>query len=207
MTRPSDRAIAEAVRSLWGERELTDDAYDTIMLRATELDASGQTDKAVAEVACAGVMGVRFYENCNYGCSLPIGTKLYTHPPVESAQEGFVRVPREPTPEMISAGFDVLEVGHDTLIANGFRNGNEARAAVYRAMLAAAPNCAPAEGGGGVVTLTLPPENCRERLRAEGKPYPRSSCQACGKFAPKWKECEPIMAAIAAKAAKDSGND
>lgn len=24
------------------------------------------------------------------------------------------------------------------------------------------------------------PANCRERLRAEGKPYPRSSCGACG---------------------------
>lgn len=38
-----------------------------------------------------------------------------------------------------------------------------------------------------------PPENCRQRLMREGKPYPRSSCQACGKFSPRWKECDAAL--------------
>lgn len=37
------------------------------------------------------------------------------------------------------------------------------------------------------------PDNCRQRLRAEGKPYPRSSCAACGKFSPKWRECDAAL--------------
>lgn len=40
-----------------------------------------------------------------------------------------------------------------------------------------------------------PPENCRQRLAAEGKPYPRSSCAVCGKFSPKWRECDAALAA------------
>lgn len=40
-----------------------------------------------------------------------------------------------------------------------------------------------------------PPENCRQRLAAEGKPYPRSSCTVCGKFSPKWRECDAALAA------------
>lgn len=38
------------------------------------------------------------------------------------------------------------------------------------------------------------PASCRQRLAAEGKPYPRSSCSVCGKFSPKWKECDAILA-------------
>lgn len=44
-----------------------------------------------------------------------------------------------------------------------------------------------------------PPENCRQRLAAEGKPYPRSSCAVCGKFSPKWRECDAAIAAHRAK--------
>jgi hypothetical protein len=40
---------------------------------------------------------------------------------------------------------------------------------------------------------SAPPSTCRERLRAEGKMYPRSSCEACGKWAPKWKECSAAL--------------
>jgi hypothetical protein len=39
------------------------------------------------------------------------------------------------------------------------------------------------------------PENCRQRLLKEGKPYSRSSCDACGKWAPRWKECDGALAA------------
>ncbi|WP_163007868.1 hypothetical protein [Pseudomonas viridiflava] len=38
------------------------------------------------------------------------------------------------------------------------------------------------------------PANCRQRLAAEGKPYPRSSCASCGQFSPKWRECESMLA-------------
>lgn len=34
------------------------------------------------------------------------------------------------------------------------------------------------------------PKNCRQYLIAEGKAYPKSSCAACGKFSPRWKECD-----------------
>lgn len=37
------------------------------------------------------------------------------------------------------------------------------------------------------------PNNCRQRLAAEGKPYPRSSCDACGSLAPKWRECDAAI--------------
>lgn len=56
-------------------------------------------------------------------------------------------------------------------------------------MLAGAP-AAPAAGA--------PPENCRQRLATEGKPYPRSSCTVCGKFSPKWRECDAALAANSA---------
>ncbi len=38
------------------------------------------------------------------------------------------------------------------------------------------------------------PANCRQRLAAEGKPYPKSSCASCGQFSPKWRECESMLA-------------
>jgi hypothetical protein len=41
---------------------------------------------------------------------------------------------------------------------------------------------------------------CRQRMAAEGLPYPRSSCYSCGQFSPKWSECE---ARIAGRAHKD----
>ncbi|RMS09266.1 hypothetical protein ALP72_03599 [Pseudomonas coronafaciens pv. coronafaciens] len=37
------------------------------------------------------------------------------------------------------------------------------------------------------------PVNCRQRLAAEGKPYPRSSCASCGQFSPNWRECESML--------------
>lgn len=36
---------------------------------------------------------------------------------------------------------------------------------------------------------------CRQRLAAEGKPYPRSSCAICGAFSPKWRECDALIEA------------
>lgn len=41
------------------------------------------------------------------------------------------------------------------------------------------------------------PANCRQRLAAEGKPYPRSSCAVCGKFSPRWRECDAALNAAA----------
>lgn len=57
-------------------------------------------------------------------------------------------------------------------------------------MLAAAPAAAAADA---------PPENCRQRLASEGKPYPKSSCAACGQFSPKWRECDAALAGHRAK--------
>ena len=36
---------------------------------------------------------------------------------------------------------------------------------------------------------------CRQRMAAEGLPYPRSSCYSCGQFSPKWSECDALIAA------------
>ncbi len=38
-----------------------------------------------------------------------------------------------------------------------------------------------------------PPATCRQRLAAEGKPYPRSSCQSCGQLSPNWRECDALI--------------
>ena len=39
----------------------------------------------------------------------------------------------------------------------------------------------------------MPPTNCRQRLSHEGKNYPRSSCEVCGKWSPKWRECDAAI--------------
>ena len=36
---------------------------------------------------------------------------------------------------------------------------------------------------------------CRRRMAAEGLPYPRSSCYSCGKFSPKSRDCDALIAA------------
>lgn len=38
------------------------------------------------------------------------------------------------------------------------------------------------------------PENCRQRLAAEGKSYAKSNCAVCGQFSPRWKECDAVLA-------------
>lgn len=35
-----------------------------------------------------------------------------------------------------------------------------------------------------------PPEGCRQRAMREGKAYMRGSCAVCGRFAPRWRECD-----------------
>lgn len=45
--------------------------------------ASGE---AAAIVTCDGVMGVAFTSVNNFGCDLPVGTKLYTAPPAQEAR-------------------------------------------------------------------------------------------------------------------------
>ncbi|MFZ9756088.1 MAG: hypothetical protein ACO3DK_08655, partial [Bacteroidia bacterium] len=36
---------------------------------------------------------------------------------------------------------------------------------------------------------SVPPKNCKVRLQNEGKPYPKSDCEACGTMSPLWREC------------------
>lgn len=43
--------------------------------------------------------------------------------------------------------------------------------------------------------VLVPPPNCRQRQRAEGKAYPRSSCNACGKFSPRANTCDALLGA------------
>ena len=39
----------------------------------------------------------------------------------------------------------------------------------------------------------MPPPGCRQRLMAEGKPYPRSNCSMCGVFSPKTIQCDQAL--------------
>ena len=41
----------------------------------------------------------------------------------------------------------------------------------------------------------VPPANCRQRLQREGKPYPKSGCEACGDMSPLWRQCNAAIAA------------
>ncbi|PUA43488.1 hypothetical protein C5U62_22955 [Pseudomonas protegens] len=43
------------------------------------------------------------------------------------------------------------------------------------------------------VAVALPEPSCRQRLAAEGKPYPRSGCAVCGQLSPKWRECDALI--------------
>lgn len=56
-----------------------------------------------------------------------------------NTNNGWKLVPIEPTPEMVKAAFDQFEIS-----APGFATGNDARRAIYAAMLAAAPGTPPA---------------------------------------------------------------
>lgn len=38
------------------------------------------------------------------------------------------------------------------------------------------------------------PLDCRQRLQATGRPYPRSSCQVCGPFSPNASSCDRVIA-------------
>ena len=40
----------------------------------------------------------------------------------------------------------------------------------------------------------VPPPNCSQRLQREGKPYPKSDCEACGTMSPMWRQCDVALA-------------
>jgi hypothetical protein len=133
---PADWAIAEAFLSYIREGG-ADASTDAILKLATELDASGDAE-AVAFVTASGL--ARLQEGIGGVTVVPAPFRatehtqpLYTHPPVESAPEGFVLVPREPTEAM-------LEAGYGELLSCAVFNVSESDAGhAYRAMLAAAP--------------------------------------------------------------------
>lgn len=54
----------------------------------------------------------------------------------------------------------------------------------------------PMRAGQESETPDSPPLKCRQRLAADGKPFPRSSCEVCGQFSPKWRECDAQIAAM-----------
>lgn len=45
----------------------------------------------------------------------------------------------------------------------------------------------------------IPPANCRQRLQREGKPYPKTSCEACGPMSPLWLKCDADLEVEAAR--------
>lgn len=49
------------------------------------------------------------------------------------------------------------------------------------------------------VAVVMPPAQCRQRIAAEGKPYPRSSCAVCGQCSPKSRECDAMIEASSGK--------
>ena len=55
--------------------------------------------------------------------------------------------------------------------------------------------------------IVVPPQNCRQRLKSEGKPYPRSSCEFCGSIlSPNriWRECDAALAMEVSQQSKPS---
>jgi len=48
----------------------------------------------------------------------------------------------------------------------------------------------------GSVPFSVAPPNCRERLLRDGKPYPKSSCEACGSLSPMWRQCNAALMAL-----------
>jgi hypothetical protein len=40
------------------------------------------------------------------------------------------------------------------------------------------------------------PPNCRQRLLRDGKPYPKSGCEACGSLSPMWRQCNAALVAL-----------
>jgi len=69
---------------------------------------------------------------------------------------------------------------------------DDALDAAYKVALRYTP--APSEQPAPVAVVT-PPEQCRQRIASEGKPYPRSSCAVCGQFSPKSRECDALIEA------------
>jgi len=47
----------------------------------------------------------------------------------------------------------------------------------------------------GLIDTDNVPLNCRQRLAAEGKAYPKSSCSFCGSMSPNWQACDALLAA------------
>lgn len=37
------------------------------------------------------------------------------------------------------------------------------------------------------------PKKCRQRLIRDGKPHPKSGCEACGDMSPDWRLCEALL--------------
>lgn len=55
--------------------------------------------------------------------------------------------------------------------------------------------------------IVVPPQNCRQRLKSEGKPYPKSSCEFCGSIlSPNrmWRECDAALAMEVSQQSKPS---
>jgi len=46
----------------------------------------------------------------------------------------------------------------------------------------------------GSTPFQVPPTNCSQRLQREGKPYPKSDCEACGTMSPMWRQCDVSLA-------------
>lgn len=55
--------------------------------------------------------------------------------PELAVKDGWVMVPKEPTPHMMAKAFDAVEINN----APGFATGNHARRAIWDAMIAASP--------------------------------------------------------------------
>lgn len=62
----------------------------------------------------------------------------------------------------------------------------EAAYAAHKDASAPKDVAAPAPAGS---PFMVPPANCSQRLMREGKPYPKSGCEACGDMSPLWRQC------------------
>lgn len=96
-----------------GDKDESDELYEWVLAH------SGAFSEVVANWRQVSAMSI---------LSTPAAPEL-------AVKDGWVMVPKEPTPHMMAKAFDAVELGN----VPGFATGNQARRAIWDAMLAASP--------------------------------------------------------------------
>lgn len=120
--------VAPAAPPMGGEIALIEKAVKRVGIKSLLNYGAGSL------VYSEGVEGVTQDDLLAYTREIALHCAVALGSPPEG-MAGWKLVPIEPTPEMVSAAFDAVEIGSFP----GFATGNDARSAIYRAMVEAAP--------------------------------------------------------------------